>query len=372
MPSTRAGAVAIVSVAIATAVAIVAISGPKRAETAAAGQLSFDAPLPAGLPPPGVTLTIGDPTTQRVLEHTGWIKQLPFQVKWAEISGGPRVTEAFHARVLDVGSSADIPPIHATWVGIPVKIIAVRLRQDPLNHPLYELGVAPKSGIQSLADLRGKRIAFSPGQVQGEVVLRTLAAEGLTPKDVKLVELPSDGSDVYVGALAGNVVDVAPLGVGTQSKHYLDKYGADGARVLPHPPFRDDLTVLYVRQETLQDPAKAAALKAYIALWARAAEWVRAHPEEWAQFYYVGNQGLAPDDARYVVAHAGDPDIPADWTGAIGMEQAAADVIGRNAGRPRLAAASLFDHRFEPVAADAAASEWAKESATATPRLAER
>jgi sulfonate transport system substrate-binding protein len=374
MPSTCAGAVAIVSVAIATAVAIVAISGPRRTETAAVGQgqLPFDAPLPAGPPPPGVTLTIGDPTTQRVLEHTGWIKQLPFKVKWAEIAGGPQVTEAFHARVLDVGSSADIPPIHATWVGIPVKIIAVRLRQDPLSHPLYELGVAPKSGIQSLADLHGKRIAFSPGQVQGEVVLRTLEAEGLTPKDVKLVELPSNGADVYIGALAGGLVDVAPLGVGTQAKHFLDKYAADGARVLPHPAFRDDLTVLYVRDETLQDPAKAAALKAYIALWARAAEWVRAHPDEWAQFYYVGNQGLAPDDARYVVASAGEPDIPADWSEAIGMEQVAADVVGRGTGRPHLAAASLFDRRFEPVAASAAAAEWAKQSAAATPRLAER
>jgi len=372
MPSTRAGAVAIVRVAIATAVAIVAISGPRRPEAAALGQLPFDAPLPAGPPPPGVTLTIGDPTTQRVLEHTGWINQLPFKVKWAEIAGGPAVTEAFHARSLDVGSAADIPPIHATWVGIPVKIIAVRLRQDPLNHPLYELGIAPKSGIQSLADLRGKRIAFSPGQVQGEVVLRTLAAEGLTPKDVKLVELPSTGGDVYVGALAGGLVDVAPLGVGTQVKHYLEKYAADGARVLPHAPFRDDLTVLYVRQETLQDPAKAAALKAYIALWARAAEWVRAHPEEWAQFYYVGNQGLAPDDARYVVAAAGEPDIPADWSEAIGMEQVAADAVGRGTGRPHLAAASLFDRRFEPVAAGAAAAEWARESPTAAPRLAAR
>jgi sulfonate transport system substrate-binding protein len=373
MPSTRAGAVAIVSVAIATAVAIVAISGPRRTETAALGQgqLPFDAPLPAGPPPPQVTLTIGDPITQHVLEHTGWIKELPFNVKWAEISGGPAVTEAFHARVLDVGLSADIPPIHATWIGIPVKIIGVRLRQDPLGHPLFELGVAPKSGIQSLADLRGKRIAFSPGQVQGEVVLRTLQAEGLTPKDVKLVELPSSG-DVYVGALAGGLVDVAPMGVGTQAKHYLEKYAADGARVLPHPPFRDDLTVLYVRDETLRDPAKAAALKAYIALWARAAEWVRAHPDEWAQTYYVADQGLSIDDARYVVAAAGEPDIPADWSEAIGMEQIAADVVGRGTGQPHLAAADLFDRRFEPVAASAAATEWAKQSAAAASRLAQR
>ena len=233
MPSTRASAATIASVAIIAAVAV-ALAGPKRPDaTATAASVSqLEAPLPTAIPP-GTVLTIGDPTTQRVLEHTGWIKQLPFQVHWVEVSGGPAVNEAFHAKALDVGSAADVPPIHATWTGIPVRIIAVRLRADPLNHPLYELGVAPKSGIRTLADLRGKRIAYSPGQVQGEVVLRTLQAEGLTPADVKLVELPSTGGDLYVNALVGGLVDIAPIGAGTQADHYLAKYGSDGAKVLP-------------------------------------------------------------------------------------------------------------------------------------------
>jgi sulfonate transport system substrate-binding protein len=371
MPSTRAGAATIVSLAIVSAVAVVTFAGTKRPEAAvtAANALPLDAPLPMAIPA-GTTLTIGDPTTQHILEHTGWIKSLPFQVKWAEISGGPATTEAFHARVLDVGSAADMPPIHATWVGIPVKIVAVRLRQDPLNHPLYALGVAPTSGIRTLADLRGKRIAFSPGQVQGEVVLRTLKAEGLTAKDVTLVELPSTGGDLYVNALVGGLVDVAPIAAGTQSKRYLDKFADDGARVLAHPPFRDDLTLLYVRQDVLQDPAKAAALRAYIQVWARAAEWERAHPDEWADTYYVKNQGLSPDDAHAVVTAAGQPDIPSDWATAISLEQAAADAMAGQTGHAHLAAASLFDRRFEPLAASAAADQWARETAAAAPHLA--
>jgi sulfonate transport system substrate-binding protein len=363
MPSTRASAAWIVSAAIVAAVAV-AVAGSKRPEAAAAAQLALDAPLPTAIPP-GTTLTIGDPTTQRILEHTGWIRQLPFKVNWVEITGGPAVNEAFHAKALDVGSTADIPPIHATWIGIPVKIIAVRLREDPLNHPIYELGVAPKAGIRSLADLRGKRIAFSPGQVQGEVVLRTLQAEGLTPADVKLVELPSTGGDLYVNALAGGLVDVAPIGAGTQSKRYLAKYGPDGAQVLQHPPFRDDLTLLYTRTETLADPAKAAALRAYIVLWARANEWQRAHPDEWAKAYYVDNQGLSLEDAKDVVAAAGAPDVPSSWGDAIGLEQTAADVVGKATGHAPLIASSLFDRRFEPVAAQAATGEWAREAPTA-------
>lgn len=347
----RFKAISLAAVALIAGVALASCG--KGGEGAAAGpKLALDAPLPDTIPP-GTKLIIGDPTTQKVLEHTGWIKELPFEVEWAQISGGPAVTEAFHAKALDVGSAANIPPIHAIWVGIPVKMIAVRLRQDPTNFPLFELGVAPKSKVNSLADLRGKKIAYSPGQVQGEVVLRTLEAQGLTEKDVTLVELPSTG-DVYPNALVSGLVDVAPLGAGVATKRYLDNYAKDGAKVLRHPPFRDDLTNLYVRTETLQDPAKAAALKAYVKLWARATEWQATHREEWRDVYYVKDQGLDADDAAFVVRAAGQPVIPRDWTEAIAMQQASIDVMAKGGKQKPFAAADIFDRRFEAVVADAA------------------
>lgn len=316
-------------------------------------KLTLDAPLPTTIPP-GTRLVIGDPTTQRVLEHTGWIKDLPFEVEWAQISGGPQVTEAFHAKALDVGSAANIPPIHATWVGIPVRMIAVRLRTEPYKYPLFELGVSPKAKITSLADLRGKKIAYSPGQVQGEIVLRTLAAQGLTTQDVTLVELPSTG-DVYPNALVTGLVDVAPLGAGVATKRYLDNCAKDGGKVLRHPPFRDDLLNLYVREETLRDPAKAAALREYVKFWARAAEWTRTHKDEWAKAYYVKDQGLSLQDARFVVAASGDSVIPRDWTEAIALQQASIDTLAKAGGQKPFDAAQIFDRRFETIAADAVA-----------------
>jgi sulfonate transport system substrate-binding protein len=141
--------------------------------------------------------------------------------------------------------------------------------------------------------------------------------------------------------------------------------------VLPHPAFRDDLTLLYARAEVLADPAKAAALRAYIALWARANEWQRAHPDEWAKIYYQDNQGLSAADAHAVVAAAGEPDIPTRWDEAVGLEQTTADVMAKATGHRPLVAASLFDRRFESVAATAATDEWALETGAAT-RLASR
>jgi sulfonate transport system substrate-binding protein len=206
--------------------------------------------------------------------------------------------------------------------------------------------------VRSIADFRGKRIAFSPSQVQSQVVLQTLAAAGLTPRDVKLVELPSSiGGDVYTSALASNEVDIAPLGGGIVAERYLRKFGDRGARLLPHPPFRDDAVLAYVPEEVLEDPAKAAALKQFAILWGRAQRWVRDHPDELARGYYVGDQGLPLADAQLIVNAAGKPDIPARWDDAVRYQQDAIDLIAPQTGRPRFAADSLFDHRFETLAA---------------------
>ena len=318
---------------------------------ASSDALPLDARLPEAIPP-NTRLVIGDPTTQRVLELTGWNRQLHFNVEWAQITGGPAVTEAFHAKALDVGFVADVPPIHATWVGIPVKIIAVELHRDFINHPLYVIGVAPHAAVTTLADLRGKRIAFSPGQVQGEVVLRTLREEGLSSRDVTLVELPSSG-DAYLNALAGGSVDVAPIAAGALTKRYLDQYAAAGAKVLRHGPFRDDLTLLYVREETLRDRAKAAALREYVQLWARAAAWTETHEDEWARVYWVQNQGLSSEEARSQIEAYGPRDIPSDWSQAIAIEQSVIELLAPSTSQSRFDATTLFDRRFESVASGA-------------------
>lgn len=320
----------------------------------AAQQLPLDAQIPDSVPP-GVVLAIGDPTTQRSLEYSGEIKNLPFKVEWARITGGPNTLDAFRAKALDIGSAADIPPIHATWVGVPVKIVAVRLRKDPLEHPIYSIGVAPGSHIDRLEDLRGKRIAFSPGQAQGALVLRVLKKLGIDKKDVTLVELPAT-SDVYSNALAARLVDAAPLGGGLTVKKYLEGYAKEGARVFAHGLI-DDPSVLWVRTETLQDPAKAAAIKQYVKFWGRATEWAQAHRDEWTTRYYVKDQGLSSDDAKSIVRSAGEYDIPANWDEFIRRQQATVDLLAKETGRKNFDAQILFDRRFEHLAGEGIAAD---------------
>lgn len=316
-------------------------------------RLSLSAPLPESVPQ-GAVLTVGDPETEAIVRHLGWDAHLPFRIVWTNISGGPQVTEAFHAKAIDLGAAANIPPINAVYVGMPVRIVAVSLREDPVHHPIYVLGGAPGANLHSLADLRGKTIAFSRGQAQGLVIVRALREAGLTPRDVTLLDLPEPKQgQVYRDALAARAVQVAVLPSGVLSEDYLAKYGPDGATVIPHGTFRDDPMILYVREETLRDPAKAAALRVYVGLWARALEWRRAHPDEWGRIYYMDRKGTSAEGARIMVESSGSPDLPTDWSAMIRYQQETIDLLAKETGRKPFDASTIFDRRFEKVVAEA-------------------
>ena len=316
--------------------------------SAAGPRLAADEPLPDDFPSDTV-LRIGDPETQAALELSGAADDLPFEVEWANISGGPQTLEAFRADALDVGSVADIPPLQAAWTGLDVKIVASAFRRDPVNNPIYQLGIAPGIDVKNLEDLEGKKIAYSPGQAQGALILRVLQEAGLEQDDVELVELEST-EDVYVDALGSNQVEVAPLG-GVLIKTYLAKYGEDGGTTISHG-LRDDPDHLYVPEEVLEDADKAAAIAEFVKAWAAAQQWMRDNPDEWIQGYYVDQEGLSEEDGKYVYDSLGELDIPTSWDAVIKRHQATADLLSEEQGQPELDVSELYDMRFEKLAAE--------------------
>lgn len=344
------------ALAAVTALVLLASGCAAGAEADVQGSLSPDAALPTEIPA-GTTLAIGDPTTQKAFELAGdeIDSDFDFEIEWANVSGGPQTIEAFNAGVLDIGAVAEIPPIHAAWTGLDVQIYASQYRQDWQEYPVYELAGAPGVELDDLSDLQGKRIAFSPGQAQGSLVLKSLRSAGLTQDDVELVELPSTG-DVYPTALAAGEVDVAPVG-GTALLRYLDKYGADGATSLRHG-LRDDPSHLYGPTEVVRDPAKAAALRQYVAAWAQARVWIYENPEIWKEKYYVEDQGLTDDDAQHLIDTTARPEVPSDLSDGIERTQETIDLLAEELDRPALQAEDLFDERFGPVAGDAAEQAW--------------
>jgi sulfonate transport system substrate-binding protein len=339
--------IAAVLVALASTFALAACGADEKGP-----HLALTAAVPDEVPD-GTVLRVGDPATQVALEESGLIDDLDVDVEWANISGGPKTLEAFRADALDVGAVADIPPLFAQWTGTDVKIVAARETVDPLDHPTYELGVAPGVDVKDLSDLAGKKIAYSPGQAQGALVLRTLQKAGLSQSDVDLVEMTSV-DDSFVNALASKAVDVAPLGQ-TLVKTYLAKYERDGATTIPSG-LRDDAWTLYAPTEVLEDANKAAALKKYVAVWAKAQDWINEHPDEFAQAFYVDHEGLSPEDAKYVVDALGKFSVPTNWDDFIQREKETADLLAEEQDHENLDVPSLFDRRYEKAIAEAVSS----------------
>lgn len=301
-------------------------------------------------PADGTVLRVGDPATQVALEESGLVDELDVEVEWANISGGPKTLEAFRADAIDIGSVADIPPLFAHWTGTDVRIVAARETVDAERFPVYELGIAPGVRVDDPADLEGKQIAYSPGQAQGALVLKVLREAGLTQDDVDLVEMTSV-DDSFVNALASEQVDVAPLGQ-TLAKTYLAKYERDGATTID-PGVRDDAWTLYTPTTVLEDADKAAAIKEYVAVWAKAQLWMNDHPDEFAKAYYEDHEGLSPEDAAYVVEALGTYEVPTDWDDFIAAHQETADVLVEEQQQEPVEVADLYDRRFEKAIAAA-------------------
>jgi sulfonate transport system substrate-binding protein len=321
---------------------------------AGGAKLELSAALPEKVPS-GTEIRVGDPAVQAVVQASGLDKQLTdagVKVAWANISGGPQSIQAFRADKLDCSAVADIPSLFAAWTGTSTKIVFQSVTVDPLQHPIYQLGVAPGVPVGALADLRGKKIAYSAGQAQGALVLRVLRQAGLTQKDVELVELTST-ADSYVTALGSKAVDVAPLGA-INVKKYKVKY--PGGTAIP-TGIRDDASTLYCLTSAVQDADKAAALKVYVAVRTKALLWQNKHPDEYAKAYLRDVQGLNLQDAKYVIDSDGAKGIPATWDRATARLQETADVLAAEQGHDKLDVTTLIDRRFESVEAAAAGSD---------------
>ncbi|GAB2965553.1 ABC transporter substrate-binding protein [Amycolatopsis acidiphila] len=298
--------------------------------------------------PAGTSLSVAVHTTEVQLKSAGEVGKLPFTVRdWPVVPAGPDVIQAFRAHAVDIATNAGIPPIQAHGTGLDAKIVAVQWKQQPQ----YVLATAPGSDVHALGDLRGKKIAFSPGQAQGVVVLRTLEQQGLTKDDVQLVEL---NSPQFLTSLQAGQVDVAPLAEPTLTK-YLTQFGPEGARGIVTPAV-DALTILWAPTDVLADPGKAAAIKAFIPFWSRSQVWAWENPDAWIDAYYVKDQQVSAADGRRIVDTSEKPEFPASWDAAIRWEQETVDLVSKwGYFGHSFAAADLFDRRFERVAADAVA-----------------
>ncbi|MFF4251763.1 ABC transporter substrate-binding protein [Streptomyces sp. NPDC001663] len=300
--------------------------------------------------PAGTSLKIASYLGTQQLQFKLAKLELPFKVSsWVNIGAGPDVINAFRAKSLDLANNAGIPPIQAHYQGFDAKIVAINITRKPN----YLFATKPGSDIRSVEDFKGKKLAFSQGQAQGVVLLRALKKAGLKYDEVDLVPLTSNQ---FLTALQSGQVDIAPLG-NTQAPAYLAQYESKGAHVITTDVV-DLLNLLWAPTSVLNDSAKAAAVAAYIPYWAKGQVWTYEHPDAWNEEFYVKTQNLTLAQAQGITKLANKPLFPPSWDEAVKWEQETADLLAEGGFVKKFDVSSLFDHRFEDIAAKAVPAEY--------------
>lgn len=205
----------------------------------------------------------------------------PYQVKWATFSGGPPVLEAIRSGAADVGTVGEnVLPIAMANAPDPQWVLVAAFATD--GGGTY-LAVHAGGGVRSVADLRGRKVAYPQGTGRQVFVARALQAAGVSMNDIQRVEVP--GTEVGPVFASGRVDAAALLGA--------QKFKSNNPVVLTDSRgYGGALSVLVTRRSVLADPRKAAALGDFITRSTAASNWVTAHPQPLIEAQYVREQGL--------------------------------------------------------------------------------
>lgn len=115
-------------------------------------------------------------------------EKLGVKVEWAEFLSGPPMTEAMASNKLDFAGLGNMPVVAAQAAGIPIKVISQAL--DGKNN--VAIIVPANSEIQSLADLKGKKVAVAKGSNAYNFLYRSLDDASLKDSDMEIIQLQAD------------------------------------------------------------------------------------------------------------------------------------------------------------------------------------
>jgi sulfonate transport system substrate-binding protein len=122
-------------------------------------------------------------------------KPLGIEVKWIDFQFGPPLLEAINVGGVDFGFVGDSPPIFAQAGGARIRYVAA-VKSDGNTQAII---VPQDSPIKTLADLKGKRIAFGKGSSAHNLLVAALEKAGLSWGDITPAPLaPADATAAFI------------------------------------------------------------------------------------------------------------------------------------------------------------------------------
>jgi taurine transport system substrate-binding protein len=249
------------------------------------------------------------------------------EVKWIEVGSGAEINAAIAAGSTDIGLGSGSSPVAAgISQGLPLILVGL---VDNIG-PAEELTVRSAAHIRSVGDLKGKKVATPFGSTSHFRLLGLLKQNGLTQRDVTVIDLRPDA---IVAAWSRGDIDGAYVWAPAKSKllasggevfRTWDKLDAAGYVIA-------DTIVARTGFAEQQPQAVAALLKVY----GQALDFYRTKPEE-AAVVVAKAAGVTPEVAladlrEYDFVTLSDQLKPA-WLGTPGKPGQFAEVLRHTAG----------------------------------------
>lgn len=281
------------------------------------------------------TLRVGDQrgNARAVMEAAGVLKDVPYKIEWREFPNAAPLLEALSSGAIDAGSVGDAPLTFAAASGVKAKaIFATRYDGNAII-------VKDGSPIQSLADLKGKKVALVKGSSGHNLFLQALTRAGLPVDSVQYAFLPPAEATL---ALQNGSVDA----VSTWEPYVSFATQKSGARILVDGKEYPALSYFIASNSAID--SKPEQLRDFVARNAKARAWGLEHPKEYATI--IAEIVNIPEDVAFS-KQTRENHAPEPITDRIAQLQQATIDLYRQSGLidADLKASDLLDTRFSPA-----------------------
>lgn len=265
----------------------------------------------------GVDLRVGDQQSQleTLMNASGALKGTPYKVTFEEFADGPLVDAAFSAKSIDMGGMGDVPASATVSSHLGLTAVAVSLTNGPGQYLLA------RPGIHTLAQLKGKKVAYTTGTEQQAFALRALNKVHLDQAKVHQVNVTLEqlGTVLLAGDADASVV-TTPYMIEYKAAHPGATILATDETVKP-PIYNYEVAA----KSSLANPATKKAIFDFVKRMIKARDWEISHFQQWVQDYDIGVLKFSPSIATAVAKASGrstyEPITPA-------VQQAEQQMVG--------------------------------------------
>jgi sulfonate transport system substrate-binding protein len=311
---------------------------------------AVDASVSEELDLSGVRLRVGVVAStsgfrQAIYDESGVYDDVPYRIEWSEFESAATAVEALNAGAIDMTVTQQSTVVvlgqgnaARPWTAETAPYVVVGA-EVTISDPGFNLLVRPDSGIESVADLAGKKVAYAPGALGHYFIIRLALDAGLGSDDLEHVQLPAGEARA---AFNSGAVDALVTGY----RNALPLIASGEATVLATA---SDTIAAYslslVRAGVLDDPGMEFAVGDVLERVEASQQWSLANLDIVTHIHEtVGN--MDPDDAR-IAAEAGPKRrVPIDASVIAALQDQADVFLAEGIIANRIDVSVMFDDRY--------------------------